>query len=410
MSPGRSLSAVVSLALPAVLAAVPVRAFTVSDLPNVRCVCNYLFQEDAHNVDTWRRDLDNIKAVGFNTVWIVNVWAAHRPDVDDPAWREDRIEALRGICQAAAEREMDVLLVLAYIGEGWGPKGVDVPVWPLVAKHRQQHLAFLRRMAKETREFDNVFYLLCSEEILPATLLYRPGEREECVASFRAWARKANPDLAHWNERWATDYTWDSLVPADTKHRPRWQLWADHSRWFGYLMRELLPPMVEAIREQKPGAIIGYHDFLTPKKKLGLTVADGGFDERAPVDFYSIGYYYKPSLETSEDDPMTGLEPNLQGLREGVERARDLYPELPIFCGELGMAPRKEPPAAREADEAVQAEFLSRAVEYLAQERIGFDIWAWRTVVDRADRIHSLVRPDGSTTPALRRLKEMWRE
>jgi len=382
--------------------ALPAGAVTVADLATTRCVCNYLFGEDADDVGTWERDLDRIKQAGLNTVWMVNVWAAYEPSADPPEWREDRIEALRRICAAARDRDMNLLLVLAYTGEGWGPKGVDVPVWPLIERHRREHLDFLQRMTRETREFDNVFYLLCSEEILPATLLYRPNEREECVASFRAWAKQADPDIAYWNERWGTDYTWENLAPADTKHRPRWQLWADHSRWHGYLMRGLLPPMVAAIREEKPGALVGYHDFLLPEKKLGLTVADGGLEPAAGCDFYSIGCYREPKAEG-------GLEGHLAVLRGQVERARELYPEVPIFVGELGMPVQKAPPETRHEEEAMQADFLMGAVEYLEGEGVGYSLWDWRTVVASADATHSLVREDGTVTPALERLTRRWR-
>lgn len=397
----RGLALAASAALLGLARALPAGAVTVADLATTRCACNYLFGEDTEDVGTWERDLDAIKLAGLNTVWMVNVWAAYQPSVEPSEWQEERVEALRRICAAARERQMNLLLVLAYIGEGWGPKGVDVPVWPLIDRHRREHLDFLRRMARETRDFDNVFYLLCSEEILPATLLYRPNEREECVASFRAWARQANPDVGYWNQRWGTEYTWENLAPADTKHRPRWQLWADHSRWHGYLLRGLLPPMVAVIREEKPGALVGYHDFLMPEKTLGLTAADGGLEPSAGCDFYSIGCYRNPKAEG-------GLEGHLAALRGQVEKARDLYPGVPLFVGELGMAVRKAPPETRREEEAMQADFLRGAVEYLEGEGLGFSLWAWRTVVPGAEETHSLVREDGSMTPALEGLKEHW--
>lgn len=377
------------------------RAFTIADLPHVRCVSNYLYGEDADDVAAWERDLDRMQQNGLNTVWMVNVWAAYEPEVEPPVWREDRITALRSICAAAQQRNMNLLLVLAYVGEGWGPKGLDVPVWPLIVKHRRQHLEHLRRMVRETRDFPNVFYLLCTEEILPGTLLYEPTKRPECIASFREWARETNPDVAYWNDRWATTYTWDDLSPADTSHRPRWQLWADHARWHGWLMRRLLPPMVAAIREERPDAIIGFHDFLMPDPALGLTVADGGLELPTPLDFYSIGYYYDAGLEG-------GYEGNVQKLHSFVERAKGLYPTLPLFCGELGLPARTEPPEALAEDEALQARFLTEAVRYLEEQQVGFSLWCWRTAVPDAKSTHSLIRPDGTATPALEQLRDLW--
>lgn len=164
------------------LATASAGTFDVDQIPAIRSVSNYLFGEDPLNLEAWERDLDGMKVAGFNTVWIVNVWAAFQPDADG-GYETEKLEWLRGVCRAASERDMEVLLVVAYIGEGWGPAGVDVPVWPLVPKHRAQHVRYLRWLAEGVAEFDNVFYLLCTEEILPATLLYRPDERPECIAS-----------------------------------------------------------------------------------------------------------------------------------------------------------------------------------------------------------------------------------
>ncbi len=389
------------LALVALSAArVVAEPFAVGDLPRVRCVSNYLYGEPSHDLDAWRRDLDRMKADGFNTVWIVNVWAEYEPSVEPVEWKVDLLRKLHQICDEARTRGMWVVLPLAYIGEGWGPKGVDVPVWPLVEKHLKQHLTFLARMAAVTRDCPNVFYLLCTEEILPGTLLYKPNERPECVRAFREWARRANSDIAYWNERWGTTYTWDTLAPADTQHRPRWQLWADHNRWFGSLMRDLLPPMVKALRGVKPGAVIGLHDFLMPMG-LGLTAADGALPSPSLFDFYSIGYYYDHGLAG-------GLEANLAELAKRVDRAHELYPGTPLFCGELGLDVPKAPPDARSVGEALQADFLLRATTYLTEQRVGFSLWDWRTVVEREPRTHSLVREDGSDTPALAGLRKAW--
>jgi hypothetical protein len=371
--------------------------FTVRDLPRVRCVSNYLFGEGSHDVAAWERDFDRMKQCSLNTVWMVNVWAEYQPSVEPEQWRGDLLAKLRRICAAAQQRGMWVVLPLAYIGEGWGPKGVDAAVWPLIEKQRQQHLDFLRRIARETSGFGNVFYLLCTEEILPGTLLYAPNKREECIASFREWARQAHPDIAYWNERWGGTYTWETLIPPDTKGRSRWQMWADLQRWDAWLMRRLLPPMVAAIREGHPGAVIGLHDFLTPIG-LDLTGADGSLPSPNPFDFYSIGYYYDHGMKG-------GLAGNQAEMRRRVQSVKSMYPAMPLFCGELGLDVRKQPPDARAGDERLQAEFLTGAMRYLGEQQVGFSLWDWRTVVPTAERTHSLVREDGTETPVLVRMR-----
>ena len=364
--------------------------FTVDQIPRVASVSNYLFQEDTFELAAWKRDLDGMKAAGLNTVWIVNVWAAFQPSADGE-YDGDKMRWLQGVCREASERDMYVLLVVAYIGEGWGPKEVDVPVWPLVPKHRAQHLAYLRWLSAGVSSYDNVFYLLCTEEILPATLLYRPSERPECIAAFRSWAHRTDPDIAYWNERWKTDYTWETLRPAATSERHTWQLWFDHNRWFTYLMRQLLPPMTAAIREGDPDAVIGFHDFLL-STNLKQPVEERPTPERCGFNFFSIGYYYKTDKTFDE---------NLEALRTHVEVAREYHADVPLLCGETGLAVRKTPLDVMKADEELQARWLREALTYLRKQGVGYSVWSWRTKVASAEAIHSLHRADGSPRPAL---------
>ena len=56
--------------------------YDVEKIPETRSVSNYLFGEDALDLDAWAKDLDELQAMGFNTVWNVNVWAAYQPDAD----------------------------------------------------------------------------------------------------------------------------------------------------------------------------------------------------------------------------------------------------------------------------------------------------------------------------------------
>jgi hypothetical protein len=375
----------------------PAAAFEVDTIPRVSSVCNYLFQEDEWDLDAWKRDLDGIKAAGFNTVWVVNVWAAFQPDADGE-YRQDRMDWLRGLCRAAKARDMNVLLVVAYIGKGWGPRGVDVPVWPLIPKHRAQHLRYLSWLAGGVAEFDNVFYLLCTEEVLPATLLYRPSERSESIASFRSWAHRTNPDIAYWNGRWKTDYTWDNLRPAATTERKTWQTWQDHNRWFAYLMSQLLPPMTAALREGDPDAVIGFHDFL-----LDPAIPEGGTERPQPglcgFDFFSIGYYYRHDQS---------FEENLKGLTDRMNAASAAYAETPLFCGEIGLPVRLDSPEVIKADEELQVRWYREALGLLRQRRFGYSVWCWRTVVKGEKSSLALLRPeDRSPRPALEVIGEV---
>lgn len=371
--------------------------FEATMIPHISSICNYLFQEEEFDLQVWERDLDGMKAAGFNTVWVVNVWAAFQPDAEGD-YREDRINWLRGLCHVAAQRDMNVLLVAAYIGEGWGPSGVDVPVWPLVPKHRAQHLRYLGWLAQGVRDFNNVFYLLCTEEILPSTLLYRPNERSECIASFRSWAHRTNPDIAYWNGRWNTTYTWENLRPAATTERKTWQTWQDHNRWFMYLMRQLLPPMVAAIRENDLDAVIGFHDFLLDPA-VPVDACERPQPNLCGFDFFSIGYYY---------DHAKSFEDNLKELTDRMETAAAAYPQTPLFCGEIGLSVRLNSPETTRADEQLQVRWFREALSLLRERRFGYSIWCWRTIVKGEQSSLALLRADDkSPRPALAAIAEI---
>jgi hypothetical protein len=191
-----------------------------TDIAAVRCVINYIPDaKQNYNLARWENDLNGIKAAGFNAVWMVNVWAEFEPGVEPATWNEQRIAWLHEVCEAARRRNLRLCLALGYVGEGWQPRGIDARAWLLRPAEFARYLQYLRRIVRETRQFPNVFYLVMSEELLSTALLVHPQECPEAVGSFRAWTRKANPDTAHWNARWGTDFTWASLRPLDASER-----------------------------------------------------------------------------------------------------------------------------------------------------------------------------------------------
>jgi hypothetical protein len=87
--------------------------------------------------------------------------------------------------------------------------------------------------------------------------------------------------------------------------------------------------------------------------------------------------------------------------------AGEYHADVPLLCGETGLAVRKSPPEAMEADEELQARWLKEALTYLREQGVGYSIWSWRTKVASAEAIHSLHRADGSPRPALEVIDEL---
>jgi len=370
-------------------------AFTYLDaepLARWRCVSNYIpYPQMNYDIAIWKRDLADIKSAGFNAVWLVNVWAEFQPSLEPPTWEESRIRWLREVCRMAKEKNLTIILVLGYVGEGWAPKGLDAEVWPLLPDQLQHYIAFLRRMVRETRDFPNVVYLLASEEILPATLLYNPDRRSECVSAFKNWAKSRNPDIDYWNKRWGKSFSWETFKPLPTKERSRWEIWMDHYLWFASILREILPKMIQAIREERPDAKVGFHDFLLDPVLPPPSPEETSLPNPNPFDFYSLGYYL---------DPQKSLLENLSLMQEKIDLARRLYPQLPLWMGELGAD-------VEAVGEKKQRDWLSLAISSLKEQGIGYSIWNWRHYIERGTSSFSLLREDGSPRPALKVVKKL---
>jgi hypothetical protein len=235
-------------------------------------------------------------------------------------------------------------------------------------------------------------------ELLP--LLYEPPKRPECVAAFREWARSTNPDVAYWNGRWKTSFSWDDFRPLATTERKTLEAWADHNRWFASIMQRIVPPMVEAIRHEKPGAVIGFHDFLLDPA-LSPGREDVGMPMGGGIDFASIGYYVDKSVSIDE---------NLSRMAQRLDLCRKLYPAMPIFVGEIGHAVDVTTPEARRSDEASATGWFTRALDELSGRGIGYSVGCWRTVVAGAKESLSLIREDGTKTPMLGAIKDANRQ
>lgn len=366
-----------------------------SPLGRWRCVSNYIPSPQVnYDLSTWQRDFKDIKQAGFNAVWMVNVWAEFQPSLEPRVEEAGRMRWLREVCRMAQGNGLTLILALGYVGEGWAPKGLDAQVWPLLPEQLQHYIAFLRRMAMETKDFPNVVYLLASEEILPATLLYRPDHRRECVEAFKEWVKATKPDIGYWNQRWGTSFTWETLKPLSTQERSRWEMWMDHHLWFASILRRILPPMVAALRAERPNAVVGFHDFLLDPLLPPPSPEQASLPSPNPFDFYSLGYYF---------DPKKSLEENLSAMQRKIDLARRLYPRLPLWMGELGAD-------VGAVGEEKQKDWLSLAISSLKRQGMGYSIWNWRHYLERGTSSFSLLREDGSPRPALESVQRLNRE
>lgn len=71
--------------------------------------------------------LPAIKSTGFNTVWLVNVWSEFNPKplTTPPVYNEQAFTNLKFVLALLKANNMQVILPLNYLGQGWRPEGID---------------------------------------------------------------------------------------------------------------------------------------------------------------------------------------------------------------------------------------------------------------------------------------------
>lgn len=219
--------------------------------------------------------LPDLRAAGFNTVWLVLPWweLEPRPLDDPPAWDEDGFGRLRALLDAIAARRMHAIVGLDYLGRGWSPEGIDPCGWVAQPRMERAFEDYVRGFLERIRGYDDVvFPLLFTETALPCSHPY--ARAVSSAATLR--------------------------------------------RTLGSLPSRLPRGLRAAFR-------IGYHDNTL----INLGWADGRSPIASPREFDFLSF----TAYGLERESRTGIA---RALAARVGRFRALYPRVPLLIGELG--------------------------------------------------------------------------
>jgi hypothetical protein len=240
-----------------------------------------------------------------------------------------------------------------------------------------------------------VIYLLYTEDCNP--YIRHLQQNRVTIEGFRQWCRERNGEIAYWNKRWGTDYTWDNLMPLGTKENSKTRQ-TDYWRWSAAILRERHGHLAQRIKQLVgPHALVGYHDWCI----IPFNYADGEspLPEKNPYDFLSISRYYGYDFPGGQK----GFEQSIDGA---IANSRQKYPALPLAMLECGTA-------SYEVGFGGQAEIVDILLQKATSEKIGINIWMWQDFLGKANTLtecsFGFLTPAGAHKPAYEVLNKRWK-
>jgi len=241
-------------------------------------------------------DLEVLKAVGFNTLFVEASWGELVAETDpNQGYRpirlhKDRLAKLRTLARRA--REAGFYLYVS-TGASCVPPEVPAKEYPAVTDATGREyaafkgyyvynwladeavnrgfLAYLGVLGAALRSFDHVIAYSFSFETMDLCL---PWAREDPLVTerWRAYLRDRNPDIGFWNARWSQAFTAFEEVGLP---------WRDWPLWAGYYKGKGMAP-----RESGPVAWKDFYDF-----RMVATLRDGryGLSFKAMADALRAG-------------------------------------------------------------------------------------------------------------------------
>lgn len=239
----------------------------------------YPFPEEA----CWARDLENMRALGFNTVKLWAVW-----NHLEPVRGQFRFEALDKLMALAQANGLKVVINIIPEGApGWlyagnedalyqtadgrrvtpgGPANLPSAGWPGLCMDKPEAARavtdFIRAVAAHVAEHPAMLSLdVWNEPHLEPMFDYREDMLCYCAysaAQFRLWLQKKYGELSYLNAAWFRTYqSWDEVLPP-----PRLGTWADMMDWRLFWldnMQRWMGLRVQAAKEGAPGLPVQSH-------------------------------------------------------------------------------------------------------------------------------------------------------
>lgn len=280
--------------------------------------------EPRAKMETWRKDLRQIRSLGFNTIRCWIDWASGEPSEGD--YRFDTIDVLLEL----AEQEGLKLVIQTYMDAApdWVGRRFPDSLYEAASGQKMQsesapgfcfdhpgvqkaEIAFFTALAKRAaRSKAFLGWDLWSEPHVinwaTANYLYRP---EFCfcpssVKRFRAWLEKRYGSLDALNRAWYRRFSaWDEVQPGRLSTILSY---TDYIDWRSFIQEKLgedLRMRYQAVKRGAPDRIATSH-AASPSLFTSPLAGDGSPDDwimARQVDYYGTSFYPKHSMPVGRD-------------------------------------------------------------------------------------------------------------
>lgn len=219
-----------------------------------------------------------IKATGFNTVWLVNIWRDYNPQplASPPVYNETAFNELKKTLTLLRDNNMQAILPLNYVGggRGWAPEGIDCN-WITDPVQYSAFETYVREFLTRILDFHSEVYILFFTE--------GALDKPQCALPY--------------------SYQEQAVLLQST---------------LGSLPNRL----PQNLRSQ---FLIGYHDGSLIGQ--GLSLPDSPITSPNPFDFVSMIAYGLESFSNTQIENELDFQ---------AARFKNLYPSTPLIIGEFG--------------------------------------------------------------------------
>jgi hypothetical protein len=213
------------------------------------------------------------------------------------------------------------------------------------------------------------------------------------TTSFKTYCQTTNADIAYWNSRWGTSYTWDTIVPASVPWEGGLRT-VDHYRWVTWIMRQTHGQLAAELQSVLGDNLVGFHDYLYSQNYVDS--ANTPIPASNPYDVMSVAHYY----DSAQAPGVTGFASELNTI---IAQYASTFPRTPLVFGETGACDSS-------VGQAVQADVVEQAASLCLAAHVGVNFWMWQdfTAGDACQRSFGMFDVSGYFKPSGLALRRVW--
>lgn len=315
----------------------------------------------------FKKQIDSIKAQGFNTVWIGGVATWQQLQPTPGIWDLDALANLKEHLKVLQDKNMRAIFQLNYIGLGYAPQGIDGCTWMNDPAQVQKFTDFVTGLGGQLASYNYMIYYMVFTEQANNCLLARDQ---------------------------ANIYKGITLLPGGKSKTVDIETQADSQYEDVHEVNTMLKNSIGRFTKAMPPAVrsqmyIGIHDAF---------VSDGQITDDVPVelpsdfDYVSMAYYpsYQEVAAFPSDTAIGSGGTNttvgsaaytkvINNLDTAKSRLMAYFPSTPLLMGEFGW-PAWDTTAGAPAfklDSPARNLATLAMLDWSITRKVGFNLWGW---------------------------------